>query len=172
MHWISASCGGEKCGMCWRAGNSTPATHKVGEEIPHDDPNQMRHNFTQYVCCEHFKQIFGGHAAPCAAREEVMGKAESELEIVGKPQGITGAATPNAAAQQNAHAQGFDVDHLFTYHPPTPDQLERYESIRAAARVFAHVILLNTKPSADQAAAIRLLRECVMTGNASIALEK
>jgi hypothetical protein len=46
-HFVSASCVGEKCSMC-----HSPATHKVGEEIPHDDPNQMRHNYTAYVCCE------------------------------------------------------------------------------------------------------------------------
>lgn len=35
-----------------------PATHKVGEEIPIDDP-ERRHNFTVYVCCHHFAQLFG-----------------------------------------------------------------------------------------------------------------
>jgi hypothetical protein len=65
-----------------------------------------------------------------------------------------------------------DVDDIFTYHAPHGDQPERYEKIRAAAKAFAHVIIDNTKPCADQAAAIRLLRECVMTSNASIALEK
>jgi hypothetical protein len=36
---------------------------------------------------------------------------------------------------------------------------------------FAHVIVAHTKPSADQSAAIRHLRECVHTANGSIALE-
>lgn len=31
-----------------------PATHKVGEELFHDDPNPYRHNLTAYVCCWHF----------------------------------------------------------------------------------------------------------------------
>jgi hypothetical protein len=166
MHWVSASCEGEKCGICWRAGAvgtlAAPATHKVGEEIFHDDPNQMRHNFTQYVCCSHFKQIFG--SAVSCNREETMGK--SEPEIVGKPlsAAVTGSGFQSAPA--------IDVDHLFTYHAPTGDQPQRYSSIREAARVFAHVILLNTKPGADQSAAIRLLREAVMTANSAIALEK
>ncbi len=64
----------------------------------------------------------------------------------------------------------FDLDHLFKYHSPTPEQLPKYEAIRAAAKVFAKVILDSTPGSADQTAAIRLLRECVMTANASIAL--
>ena len=61
MHFVSECCKGEKCGMCHRDSNvmtETPATHKVGEEILPDEP-QMRHNYTQYVCCEHFKKIFG-----------------------------------------------------------------------------------------------------------------
>lgn len=65
-----------------------------------------------------------------------------------------------------------DLDHMFTYHAPTGNQPERYDSIRKAARVFAEVILVNTPPCADQTAAIRLLREAVMTANASIALEE
>ena len=66
-----------------------------------------------------------------------------------------------------------DIDHIFTYHAPLlqRDQPARYERIREAARVFARVIIDNTATSADQTAAIRKLRECVMTANASIALE-
>lgn len=65
-----------------------------------------------------------------------------------------------------------DIADLFTYHAPKADQPERYQNIRNAAREFALVLVANTKPSADQAASIRLLREAVMTANASIALEK
>lgn len=65
-----------------------------------------------------------------------------------------------------------DIDHLFTYHAPKDDQPMRYQNIREAAKTFAKVLLANTKPSADQSAAIRHLRESVMTANASIALEK
>jgi hypothetical protein len=63
------------------------------------------------------------------------------------------------------------IDQIFTYHSPVGDQPQRYETIRTAAREFAHILVDNTPPSADQTAAIRLLRECVMTANASIALE-
>lgn len=65
-----------------------------------------------------------------------------------------------------------DIQELFTYHAPKPDQLERYEAIRTAARAFATVLVANTQPSADQTTAIRHLRDSVMTANASIALEK
>jgi len=53
-HFVSASCRGEKCNIC-----GVSATHKVGEEIPDDDPFGDRHNFTAYVCCKHFRMIFG-----------------------------------------------------------------------------------------------------------------
>ena len=61
------------------------------------------------------------------------------------------------------------LDNWFTYHAPTTGQIEDYRKIRDAARSFAEVMLRHTPPSADQAAALRLLREAVMTANASIA---
>lgn len=64
----------------------------------------------------------------------------------------------------------FDVEELFSYHAPTADQPVRYEAIRSAAKTFATALLANTVPCADQTAAVRKLRECVMTANASIAL--
>lgn len=63
-----------------------------------------------------------------------------------------------------------DIENIFTYHSPTPDQLPKYEAIRAKAKELGHVIVENTPVSADQTAAIRLLREAVMTANAAIAL--
>lgn len=65
-----------------------------------------------------------------------------------------------------------DIEDTFTYHPPKEGQPTRYEAIRAKAKELAFVIMENTPCSADQSAAIRKLRECVMTANASIALEK
>jgi hypothetical protein len=64
-----------------------------------------------------------------------------------------------------------EIDEYFTYHAPKGDQPQRYQAIRDAAKTFAHVLLDNTAPSPDQTVAIRKLRECVMTANASIALE-
>lgn len=65
---------------------------------------------------------------------------------------------------------GFDLENLFTYHAPDLQQRAQYQAIRSAAKFFAQIILDNTPPGADQADAIRKLRECVMTANASIAL--
>ena len=63
-----------------------------------------------------------------------------------------------------------DINNIFTYHSPTQDQIPKYEAIREKAKELGEVIVANTPPSADQTAAIRLLREAVMTANASIAL--
>lgn len=64
------------------------------------------------------------------------------------------------------------IEDWFTYHAPHGNQQQRYLMIRTAAKGLAYVIKQCTKPSADQTAAFRKLRECVMTANASIALEK
>lgn len=57
----------------------------------------------------------------------------------------------------------------FTYHKPEGTQNTRYELIRTKAHELASLIIANTPSSADQTAAIRKLRECVMTANAAIA---
>ena len=61
------------------------------------------------------------------------------------------------------------VEEWFTYHAPTPEQVVKYEQIRNLARDLAYRIIANCPPSADRTAALRKLRECVMTANASIA---
>lgn len=59
---------------------------------------------------------------------------------------------------------------VFTYHPPNDEQKVCYQNIREAAKVFAKVVYENTPQSADQSAALRKIREAVMTANASVAL--
>ena len=62
-----------------------------------------------------------------------------------------------------------ELHNWFQYHSPTPEQQNKYVEIRDAAKLLAFVIIDNTPSSADQTAAIRKLRECVMSANASIA---
>lgn len=64
-----------------------------------------------------------------------------------------------------------ELINLFSYHGPSGDQPTRYARIREAGKVLAREILLSTPKSADQSAAIRKVREAVMTANAAIALE-
>lgn len=58
---------------------------------------------------------------------------------------------------------------LFTYHDPNLDTAQRYETVRDAAKHLALVIWKNCPYGADRTAAIRKLRETVMTANAAIA---
>jgi hypothetical protein len=52
-HFVSVTCRGHRC-WCGQE-----ATHKVGEEIPPDDPVPARHNLTSYICCGHYRQLMG-----------------------------------------------------------------------------------------------------------------
>lgn len=63
------------------------------------------------------------------------------------------------------------LEHIFAYHAPNEEQVIKYEEIRRAALEFAKVVVTNTPSSPDQTAAIRKIREAVMTANAAIALE-
>ena len=64
-HTISKSCKGRFCGMC----KDKEATHKVGEEL-NRDTRGLRHNFTQYVCCACFRDIFGGFAGKFCLKDK------------------------------------------------------------------------------------------------------
>lgn len=63
------------------------------------------------------------------------------------------------------------IHHWFTYHAPHGDQVDRYQILRDEARELAFLICKIVPPGADRTAAIRKLRECVMTANAAIACE-
>ena len=62
-----------------------------------------------------------------------------------------------------------DLQNWFTYHSPSADQLPKYLAIREAGLNLATAIVNNTPSSADQTAAVRKIREAVMTANAPIA---
>lgn len=64
-----------------------------------------------------------------------------------------------------------NLEDVFSYHAPKPGQPQRYEAIRDAAKFFAGAVLLHCPDCADRSAALRSIREAVMTANASIALE-
>lgn len=71
-----------------------------------------------------------------------------------------------------SNQQEFNLKALFAHHPPTSeDQIRRYQKIRSAGKDLAEVIFQYCPPCADRSAAIRKIREAVMTANAAIALE-
>lgn len=67
-----------------------------------------------------------------------------------------------------------DTEHslrdLFTCHAPSPDAIARMQALRSTGCEFARSILACCPRSADRSAALRHLREAIMTANASIAL--
>lgn len=68
--------------------------------------------------------------------------------------------------------RSFDpIEDIFTYHAPNIEQSVKYENIREGAKFFAKILVKNMPYCSDQRAAIRKLREAVMTANAAIALE-
>lgn len=64
------------------------------------------------------------------------------------------------------------IEREFTYHAPSGTQPERYVKIRDKAKELAFVIAECVPMCADQTAAIRKLREAVMTANAGIAINE
>jgi hypothetical protein len=62
------------------------------------------------------------------------------------------------------------IEDVFTYHAPDQEQQTSYELIREDAKRLAYTITMRVQVCADQQAALRKLRECVMTANAAIAL--
>lgn len=65
-----------------------------------------------------------------------------------------------------------NVDDVFEYHAPKDLETRgKYAYLRRSAKHFALEILRVCPPCADRTAAIRKLRETLMTANAAIALE-
>jgi len=100
MHFVSGSCRGERCSVCLRQKMLVDATHKIGEEIPHDDPNRGRHELTAYVCCDHYAMIMGP-SAPC-----VIGNMTPKCPLCGgmaAEGGFTGDSTVEQACDKCGH---------------------------------------------------------------------
>jgi hypothetical protein len=68
----------------------------------------------------------------------------------------------------------YPIKQWFTYHAPTEEQVHRYNKIRSAAEALARTIVEccpdGPVGGPDMSAALRKVREAVMTANASIAV--
>jgi hypothetical protein len=62
-----------------------------------------------------------------------------------------------------------EIDRLFDYHRPTPEQQRQYERITAAVKALAELLHEECPASPDRDAAVNKLREVRMLANASIA---
>lgn len=63
------------------------------------------------------------------------------------------------------------IENMFTHHPPTGDQSERYERINEACRKLALVIIENAGSSATAKNAITQVQLARMMANSAIAIE-
>lgn len=64
------------------------------------------------------------------------------------------------------------INNTFTYHKPFADQPQRYEQIRADAKVLAHTIQECCPESREKSLALTNLQQTVMWANASIAINE
>ncbi len=61
------------------------------------------------------------------------------------------------------------ISEWFIYHAPSGSQVERYAKLRDKARELAELFIELSPACADQTVALRMLRECNMMMNATIA---
>lgn len=71
--------------------------------------------------------------------------------------------------QGKAAVPGPELERRFTYHPPKESQPQRYEQLRATAKLFAELIVQLTPFSREQSLALTNLEQAVMWANAAIA---
>lgn len=64
------------------------------------------------------------------------------------------------------------IQNTFTYHKPFGDQPQRYEQIRADAKVLALTIQECCPESREKSLALTNLQQAVMWANASIAINE
>lgn len=64
-----------------------------------------------------------------------------------------------------------DLEHVFKYHAPSPDQQVIYAKLRSAAKEYAAAVQDLVPDCADRSAAIRHIRESLMTANAAVSLD-
>lgn len=66
----------------------------------------------------------------------------------------------------------FNLERIFTHHPPFGDQQERYTAIRNVAKDFGAMLEDFCKPSRELSTALTNLQAVVMWANAAIAINE
>lgn len=61
------------------------------------------------------------------------------------------------------------LDNVFTYHPPTPEQIPKYEELRAGARALAALVLKHCPASRERSLALTKIEEAAMHANSAVA---
>lgn len=63
-----------------------------------------------------------------------------------------------------------NLDNIFTYHETKPEQLPKYQAIRAKAKELAELIQGECPDSRERAVALTNVQQAVMWANAAIAI--
>lgn len=64
------------------------------------------------------------------------------------------------------------IEHNFTYHPPKPEDAEKYKELRNAAKDFAYLISDLCPDCRERSLAMTNVEQAVFWANASIARRK
>jgi len=62
-----------------------------------------------------------------------------------------------------------DLERAFTYHPPTPETLPRFEAVRHHAKFLAYLFMQAVPDIKERTIAINMVESAVMWANAGIA---
>lgn len=101
--------------------------------------------------------------------DEIRAKERAELNYLRERQNGADAPMQTESAGR-PYSDSEIVAELFKYHPPTKEQLPRYNAINQAAKNLAEVILANCPAGQDRSIAINQLRMIRMVANAAISL--
>lgn len=82
--------------------------------------------------------------------------------------GAQPSADPRVKQELSRTAQ---LDRIYTYHESLPDQVPKYQAIRAKAKELAVLVDTLCPTSREQSLAFTKIEEAVMWANASIARE-
>ena len=80
-------------------------------------------------------------------------------------------ATEDHGAGETDPREDAELRFLFAYHGLDDEALARCEELRESGLVMARALHRNVPACADRTAALRKIREAVMTGNVAIALD-
>lgn len=103
-------------------------------------------------------------------------KTASEVQFTLNHMRLYHDTTMNAETKTGIHdlspTQQSEINNRFSYHAPTPDQIERYSAIRSKCKELAILIMSATPQSREQSTAITLLTQVNMMANAAIAINE
>lgn len=143
--------------------NSSIVAQQMGEAflVKTDEGNVMQGQPGDFLCM-----------SPVDGRRWVLKQDYFLREYEKVPEELAGDVPLNVVPEQALPQINAELETLFTYHAPRPDQRPRYVILRALAKQFAQGIMLMVENGKERGVAVQKVREAVMWANAGIAMEK